>query len=147
MPGTLALNSTSEIISLGLAVAAIAAVVWLAIRMWKGSRISAEELERRRRAALNAKGKLGDATLVEVRGNLLFYSYDVRGVEYTASQDVSALRELLPADPDAVNGVVYLKYDPKNPANSIILAEDWSGLRNLESACHLKAETHRATEA
>ena len=30
---------------------------------------------------------MGDATLIEVRENLVFYSYDVRGVEYTASQD------------------------------------------------------------
>ena len=72
---------------------------------------------------------MGDATLVEVRGDLLFYSYEVRGVEYTASQDVGAMREQLPTDASAVNGVVYVKYDPKNPANSIILAETWSGLR------------------
>ena len=74
---------------------------------------------------------MGDATLLEVRDHLVFYSYDVRGVEYTASQDISALRGLLPSDPSAVNGVVYVKYDPRNPANSMILSEDWSGLRNL----------------
>jgi len=50
-------------------------------------------------------------------------------VEYTASQDVSALRELLPDDPSVVNGVVFVKYDSRNPANSMILSEDWSGLR------------------
>lgn len=113
------------------ALAALAAVaVWRALVLWKRSRISPLELERRRRAGLNAKGKMGDATLLEVREDLVFYSYDVRGVEYTASQDVSALRELLPADPSAVNGVVYVKYDPKNPVNSMILSEDWSGLPN-----------------
>ena len=102
----------------------------MGIRAWKRSRVSAEELERRRLAALNASGKMGDATLLEVRENLVFYSYDVRGVEYTASQDLSAFAALLPADPSAVNGVVYVKYDARNPANSMIVSERWSGLRN-----------------
>jgi hypothetical protein len=97
---------------------------------WKRSRISPEELERRRRAMLNASGKLGDAMLLEMRENHGFYSYEVRGVEYTASQDVSALLDLLPADA-SVSGVVYLKYDARNPANSMILSEEWNGLRNL----------------
>jgi hypothetical protein len=102
---------------------------WLGYRVWKRSRISPEEAERRRRAALHATGKMGDATLLDMRENLLFYSYDVRGVEYIATQDVSALRAMLPSDPTAVNTVVFVKYDPRNPANSIILCEDWSGLR------------------
>jgi hypothetical protein len=124
--------STSEMAGLlGLA-ALLTVAAWLGIRAWKRSRISPEEVERRRRTALNAQGKMGDATLIEARGDLLFYSYEVRGVEYTASQDVSALRNLLPTDPAAVNGVVYVKYDARNPANSIILAEEWSGLRHLK---------------
>ena len=40
-----------------------------------------------------------------------------------------ALRALLPSDPTAVNGVVVVKYDPRNPANSMVLCEQWSGLR------------------
>ena len=129
MPGILAGYSISEAVTASLLVVLIALLAWLGIRKWMMSRVSAEEIERRRRALLHQKGKMGDATLVEVRGDLLFYAYDVRGVEYTASQDVSALRALLPKEASAVNGVVYVKYDPKNPANSIILAEEWSGLR------------------
>ena len=128
--------STRSILGSGLAAVLFGIVAWRAFLAWKRSRITPEELERRRRAALNATGKMGDATLLEVRENLVFYSYDVRGVEYTASQDVSALRALLPSDPSAVNGVVYVKYDAKNPANSIILSEEWSGLRNLKSPAH-----------
>ena len=122
--------STWEIAGACLAAMLLVAGAWLGIVVWKRSRISPEELERRRRATLHASGKMGDATLLEVRENLVFYSYDVRGVEYTASQDVSALRALLPSDPSAVNGVVYVKYDARNPANSMILSEQWSGLRN-----------------
>jgi len=118
-----------EILGAVLLVVLLALGAWLGYKAWKRSRISPEEVERRRRAALHATGKMGDATLLDMRENLLFYSYGVRGVEYTATQDVSALRAMLPSDPTAVNSVVFVKYDPRNPANSIILCEDWSGLR------------------
>jgi len=76
-----------------------------------------------------ARGKMGDATITEMRGELVFYSYDVRGVEYIASQDLALLRDFLPADLSVLIGSVSVRYDPKNPANSIILAENWTGLR------------------
>ena len=97
-------------------------------RAWKRSRVSPEERERRRRAWLVATGKMGDAVLVEMRETLVFYCYDVRGVEYTASQDIAPLAEKLPPGLSP-NGAVSVKYDPRNPANSIVLAEEWSGLR------------------
>jgi hypothetical protein len=105
----------------------IAGASW-SYRAWKRSRVGPEERERRRREALAARGKMGDATLVEIREDLLFYCYGVRGVEYTASQDVTELSEYLPGDYSAVSSVS-VKYDPRNPANSIVLAEQWSGLR------------------
>jgi hypothetical protein len=73
-------------------------------------------------------GKMGDAQLVEIRDELIFYSYGVRGVEYTASQDISQLKQLVPSDLSAL-GSVSVRYDAKNPANSIVIAEQWSGLR------------------
>jgi hypothetical protein len=51
----------------------------------------------------------------------------VRGVEYTASQDISKLKNLMPDDLTVVRSVS-VKYDPKNPANSIVIAEMWTGL-------------------
>jgi hypothetical protein len=95
---------------------------------WKGSRITPEERERLRRTALATRGKLGDASLVDVRGEMVVYSYAIRGVEYTASQDVSSIREFFPAE-ESLGGPVWVRYDPKNPANSIVLAENWTGLR------------------
>ena len=72
---------------------------------------------------------MGDATVMEMRGDFLFYSYAVRGVEYTASQDLSLLKSYLPTDLSVLVGAVCVKYDARNPANSIVLAEEWSGLR------------------
>jgi hypothetical protein len=103
----------------------------LGYQAWQRSRISPEERERQRRRALVAHGKMGDATLLEIRGDLLLYSYAVRGVEYTASQDLSALQAYLPSDLTSVVGTVLVRYDARNPANSIVLAEDWSGLRTI----------------
>jgi len=47
-------------------------------------------------------------------------------VEYTASQDLGRLKDHMPELTSVT--AVSVKYDPRNPANSIILAEGWSGL-------------------
>ena len=135
MPGPLAtLFSPSEIVTLALLTTLVFLLGAIGVRAWRGSRVSREDLERRRRTALVAGGKISDANLVEIREEyLFFYSYEVRGVEYTASQDVSHLREFLPPGLLSAVGPVYVKYDPRNPANSIILSEQWSGLRNSRS--------------
>jgi hypothetical protein len=114
--------------TLALAAALVVLAAVIGYRAWKRSRITPEERERQRRAALVARGKMGDAMLVEMRDDLLFYSYGVRGVEYTASQDVSRLKQHMPPDLSAI-GAVSVKFDPKNPANSIVVAEQWSGIR------------------
>jgi hypothetical protein len=98
----------------------------MAVQWWKRRRITPAELERRRRAAVHAIGKLGDAELVDVHGHVIVYSYDVRGVAYTAAQDVASLAHLLP---EVVSGPLLVKYDPKNPANSIVLCEEWNGVK------------------
>lgn len=119
----------AEYISFALGALLLVLAGAMAYRAWKGSRISPEEIERRRRAGLVAQGKMGDALLVEYREGFIFYSYAVRGVEYTASQDVTALHDRLTGDLSAM-GPVSIKYDARNPANSIVVAEQWSGLRN-----------------
>jgi hypothetical protein len=112
-----------------LLLAAILAVLlgMMAWRSWQRSRIPPEERERRRRAWLVAMGKMGDATLVEIRENVVIYAYAVRGVEYTATQDLSQLPDKVPADLSQLPALG-VKYDPKNPANSIVVAEEWSGM-------------------
>src|SRR5947207_12056317 len=88
--------STAEQVTMGLLVALVALVGVIGYRAWRASCITPEERERQRRAALVAGGKMGDGTLTELRDDLLFYAYIVRGVEYVASQDVSTLRERVP---------------------------------------------------
>jgi hypothetical protein len=117
----------ARLVTAGLAVLLAILVGILLYRAWQRSRVTPEERERQRRGYLVATGKMGDAVLVEIREGLLFYSYDVRGVEYTASQDISRLAEKVPADLSRVPAVC-VKYDPRNPANSIVVAEEWSGL-------------------
>jgi len=122
---------TTAAIAIAALIVAISIGGVLGYQWWLRSRISPEERERQRRAALVAHGKMGDATLLEIRGELLLYSYAVRGVEYTASQDLSALQAHLPPDLTSVVGTVLVRYDARNPANSIVLAEHWSGLRTI----------------
>jgi hypothetical protein len=133
MRGALALSlSAVEAVALSLAGVLVVFAALVVYRKWKLSRIPPEERERRRRAVLVEQGKMGDATLVEMRENLVFYSYDVRGVEYTASQDLSPLQTYLPSE-FSIAGPVSVKYDARNPANSIVLAENWSGLRRTRA--------------
>jgi len=114
---------------IGLACAVAAILVSLAIWIARRMRSTPEKRERLRRLSIHTTGRIGDAFLTEVRENLLHYTYKVRGVQYEASQDVSALRDRLPADPDRMIGMVGMKYLSKNPANSILICEEWSGLR------------------
>ena len=106
-------------------------VAILVFRLWLRHRPSPEELERRRRIAINRVGKMADGTVIDVDDAAITFSYDVRGVEYTASQDISALLDLFPPDRCSVAGPVAVKFDSRNPANSIVLCEDWSGLRHM----------------
>lgn len=110
----------------GVTIAALGA--WGVRRYLKG-RPTPAELERRRRSHLFARGKMGDATLLEYKEHVVFYSYDIGGVEYTACQDLADLQSLIPSDRWSAIGPASIKYDPRNPANSIVLCEEWSGLR------------------
>jgi hypothetical protein len=118
----------AEEITIALAAVLVILLAVYAYVRYRRSLITPQERERRRRAWLVATGKMGDAVLVEMRDTLLFYTYDVRGVEYTASQDIAPLAGKMPPGLSP-NGAVSVKYDARNPANSIVIAEEWSGLR------------------
>jgi len=96
---------------------------------------------------INRIGRMSDAMLTDAHGDTLYYLYTVNGVDYNASQDVSALRDRVPAEPSLLIGNVTLKYAPRNPANSIVLCEDWSGLRaRPQGAGAVAASVHLETE-
>jgi hypothetical protein len=127
MPALDSSYAAARVVTVALALVLAILLGILAWRAWKRSRVTPEERERRRRAWLVSSGKMGDATLVEVHDGMIVYSYAVRGVEYTASQDVSKLGDQVPQDFSNLRAMS-VKYDRKNPANSIVIAEEWSGL-------------------
>jgi hypothetical protein len=120
------ISANAELAALvGIAAVLIALGIYIALRVHG----TPEKRERKRRLNVNRLGRLGDALITEATESVIYYTYSIRGVQYTASQDVTALREKLPAEPERLIGVASLKYAPKNPANSILICEEWSGLR------------------
>ena len=109
----------------GVSAGLVALAVWIVLRVHG----TPEKRERKRRLSVHRQGRLGDAMISEATESTLYYFYSVRGVHYTASQDISTLQEYLPADAHRLIGVAGLKYSSKNPANSILVCEEWSGLR------------------
>jgi len=103
-------------------------VFWIGFR---AARRSPEKRERRRRLDIHHYGRLGEALITEVSASdaLVYYTYSVQGVQYSASQDVAALRDKLPENLGRLVGSANLKYSVKNPANSILVCEEWSGVR------------------
>ena len=116
---------------ISLGVGAFATLTAIALLLWKLLRRqpTAAEIERRRREHINTTGKIGDGEILDVDGFIITYTYLVSGVEYTVAQDASALGTLLPEDRMRMVGAASVRYDPKNPPNSIVLSESWSGLR------------------
>jgi hypothetical protein len=110
----------------------LSAGIWWLVRNYLRGRPTPDEVERRRRGIIHKEGKMGDGEIVDVEtaSASIAYSYSVAGVTYTASQDLSALQPLLPPDVMTMVGPVSVKFDPRNPANSIVLCEEWSGLRH-----------------
>ena len=59
----------------------------------------------------------------------LIYQYDVAGVSYEASQDVTYLRQFINLHSCRLGLPTSVRFDPQNPGNSIVLSERWMGLR------------------
>ncbi|MGA3135938.1 MAG: hypothetical protein ABSC88_08105 [Terracidiphilus sp.] len=135
-----------EIASGSAFLAAVCAVsLWLIFR----KRPTPDELERARRLFLEQSGRLVDGMLldiceVEAPANapskskeepasrtltMLMYSYHIGGVNYECSQDITALLGVVDASQVRAGFPCTARYQPGNPQNSIVVAEDWSGLR------------------
>jgi hypothetical protein len=97
------------------------------------------ELERERRTWLDGIGRITDGTVIDVHemeqneghhaAVLLIYKYDVAGVSYECSQDVTYLRQWINLHSCRLGLPTSVKYDPHNPGNSLVVSESWMGLR------------------
>lgn len=124
----------------GLGAAAVAAVSLAATGVWllRRKRPSPDELERARRRLLVQSGRLVDGMLLDVtevdagedsKLTMLIYNYRIGGVNYDCSQDVTPLGAVLDTRQVRAGFPCTVRYQPGNPQNSIVVAEQWSGLR------------------
>jgi hypothetical protein len=141
-----ALRSTRVVVAI---IAGVSAGIGVGIYAVTRRKPTAEEVERERRAMLARSGRITDGTIMdtmvteahtssingpEAAGDdlaptpqIIVYNYRIAGVTYECAQDVTMLAEY-------VHGIrtdlpVQVRYLPQNPANSIVVAESWSGLR------------------
>lgn len=118
-------------------------------------RVDPEEAERKRRLHLNQIGRIAEGQVVELaeheaeppraqRGlfgsrpqplaanrprHLVSYSYAISGVTYHTAQDITGLESQVRMERLVAGQPASIKYDPSNPVDSILVADDWSGLR------------------
>jgi hypothetical protein len=144
-------------IAIGAAAIVVAAAV-VVLRQFFQRPGDPEVEERRRRTQLNQVGRIVEGLVVELvesqaqvapeSGSAMFprrkavasghsenglrrlvrYSYSIAGVTYETAQDVTGLEERLCLERIASGQPASVKYDPSNPSNSILVADDWSGL-------------------
>lgn len=116
------------------------------------------EIERRRRLRLSQIGRIVEGHIVEIEEEgqitadplrvapvavrsdapagrdmhahhrVVFYRYSISGVTYETAQDVSGLDAKFAMDALTAGQPISVKFDPANPSNSILMADDWSGL-------------------
>jgi hypothetical protein len=124
-------------IRLYILILAVAVVATLAYFMLRRKPKTADDLERERREWLDRIGRITDGTVIDVQempannrsATFLIYHYDVAGVSYEASQDVTYLRQLINLHSCRLGLPTSVRFDPQNPGNSIVLSERWMGLR------------------
>ena len=114
-------------------IAAASSLVWL-----EKHKKTDEQREAQRRQRLSAQGRITDGTVLDVQeldsGNghklqMVMYTYGVAGVQYECSQDVTPVHRFRDLHTRHVGVAASVKYDPYHPGNSIVIAEDWCGLR------------------
>ncbi|MDE3104467.1 MAG: hypothetical protein KGK08_04765 [Acidobacteriota bacterium] len=125
----------------GLAAAGVAAGLVIGLTVWLVTRrrLSPAEVERARRSYVASIGRITDGSITEAiwpeeadpaaaaTPSVLTYRYSIGGVTYECAQDVSLLTEAV--RDLRIDLPVQVRFDPRNPCNSIVVAESWSGLR------------------
>jgi|SRR3984957_4470791 hypothetical protein len=120
-------------------VAAGVALAGGAYALLRRKSMTADDIERERRTWLNGVGRITDGTVIDVQeldlessprpATMLIYKYDVAGVSYECSQDVTYLRHWVNLHSCRLGLPTSVKYDPQNPGNSLVVSETWMGLR------------------
>jgi len=107
---------------------------WLVLH----KRLTAEEIERARRRFLAQSGRLVDGMLLDICEveaedgrtlTMLLFSYRIAGVDYECSQDITDMRDVVDAAQVRAGFPCTVRYQPGNPHNSIVIEEEWTGLR------------------
>jgi hypothetical protein len=138
-----------EIASSLFVLSALAAIALLLVFR---KRPTAEELERARRLFLAQSGRLVDGMLLDIYDieappqskdesartlTMLLYSYHIGGVDYECSQDITTMGDCVNVSEVRAGFPCSARYQPGNPQNSIVVAEEWSGLRMGLPAQHV----------
>ncbi len=135
----------------GALIAALAMIAYAFLRPAENP----EEEERQRRLHLNQIGRIAEGQIVELvehppvskearKGlfgagarplqdmrprHLVSYSYLISGVTYQTAQDITGLEGQIRLERLVAGQPASIKYDASNPSDSILVADDWSGLR------------------
>jgi hypothetical protein len=100
--------------------------------------LTLDELELERREMLLSYGRIVDGMLLDgfevtspdgTTRNMLLYQYEIAGVIYECSQDITLLSETIDPKKVKLGMPCSIRYQPGSPENSLIVAERWSGLR------------------
>ena len=139
-----------------LAFGATAGIVGYAL-LSRRNKKTPQQLEYERRTQLTLGGRIIDGNVIDVleleesesgqQMTLLIYKYDVAGVTYEASQDVTHLRQFIDLYSCRLGLLASVKYDPHNPGDSVVISETWSGLRKPAIKMPARAETQPSTFA
>lgn len=154
-----ALRSPRQTLVFAATAAAVGGLTWYLLRR---PRPTPEDIERERREWLASIGRITDGTITEtaegqlhhpadveethVIPQVIVYNYRIAGVSYEAAQDVTTLSDMV--RDIRTDLPVQVRYEPHNPANSIVVAESWSGLRLYAEARPLiDFDPHRSEES
>jgi hypothetical protein len=119
-------------------IAGLLAAVLAGYAIFGRKKKTADEIERERRDWLIQVGRITDGMVIDVQelasngrsaATMLIFQYDVGGVSYEASQDVTYLRQWVNLHSCRLGLPTSVRYDPQNPGNSIVVSEKWMGLR------------------
>lgn len=114
-----------------------AVLAWGTAQWIRAHRKSAEQIERERRRRLCQFGRICDGNVLDVQeveandgtAQFIVYNYEIGGVSYHASQDITHLRQFVDVNSCKLGLATSVRYNPQNPGDSIVIAEDWKGLR------------------